>query len=230
MCLKCIARSFPFIFSNDDKIFSMVLPFLDNISYIYDDDKKVEKLELIIQTTFSAISFLFSALQAPFMLDKFVVFVIENIKSFTDWQVVCFISIFCVLINDQSLYLLFIPILLKYNFIEIIINLLEKDFQNKLLLNVYRKNIYYFLVMFFVFLSKTGEGKNVAVVIMYNEIIKAENPFNYVFDYMFSTSPRFVNMNTDNNSSIYQRLLCDDDYYKHLLDSFMQIDIIIGFL
>lgn len=150
-----------------------------------------------IKTTLSAISFLFSSLAAPFALDNFFNWLFSNILTLTNEQVLCFMMILQNIFADPTLSILSFVYCIKYNFIEIISKLLERDIQTKSIRKFYRNQIYLFLEQFYDAINKFDAES----AIQMEEYQKIEYPFDYIFDFISTSFPEFMKLDFDSKTS-----------------------------
>lgn len=183
VCLKSIASTFPFLFLKDpQRIFDIVLPYLNNITLVYEKHLS-EELNNLLKTSFSAMIFLQSTLQATKILDMFIKWIFTNIKTFSHQQIFCFII---VVLSTFSEHISFtnIPVwILKYNVFEGIGNLLEEINAKESFGFDFKESIYLFLKVCFNKLLKYRKSE----IIQKEEFMKFEFPLNFAYESLFST-------------------------------------------
>ena len=185
LCLKNIASSFPFLFiNNPQQVFDVVLPYLENISLIFNKHLNNERIELF-KTSFSALSFLLSTFHATIILDKFIQWFFVNSDKFTNAQVFCFIMVlratFSVHLSIENC-----PVwIIKYKVFDVIGKLLQRDIPKTSFGFDFKENIYLFLVdVYNQFLNYSKYE-----VLQKNEFVNIENPLTYAFQHSFTTFP-----------------------------------------
>lgn len=173
--MKNIASSFPFLFESKSlQIFNSILPSLSDFSLIFEEDEETN--ESRIKATISALSFLLSTLCSPKILDDFVIWLFNNIKTFNESQILSFLVILRSLMNIGSIKLVLTSQMIKFNLIEVIKNSFQHDLQEDLFRNNYLSVIYGLLECFYDSLRNLTPKDEIFI----DELMTVENPFQTV--------------------------------------------------
>ncbi|KAK8898403.1 hypothetical protein M9Y10_000689 [Tritrichomonas musculus] len=188
LCLKNIACAFPFLFTeNQQKIFDIVLPSFNFISLMYYQEE-VENKTNLIKAACSAMSFLFSAFQAPFLLDNFIFWLLPNVLKLTDEQVTCIMLVMRSLYNEGLFHCVIPAYIKKFDLMEIAGILLEREIKNESFRNLYLSSIYSFVRYAFYELAKLKHYE----IIQIDDFTRMDFPFNFMYDYIYLCSPNVL--------------------------------------
>ncbi|KAK8835854.1 hypothetical protein M9Y10_040407 [Tritrichomonas musculus] len=98
--LKSIANKFPLLFYNrHQEIFEIMLKSFEYYHLIIDDQNHFDTAKI----AYSAFSFFISTLVLPIMFDKFIVWLNENISTFSKSQIAGFISVLIRLCKNNNI-------------------------------------------------------------------------------------------------------------------------------
>ncbi|KAK8843764.1 hypothetical protein M9Y10_024834 [Tritrichomonas musculus] len=186
-CLKNIASSFPFLFSNNPtKIFKTVLPALNSFSLILTIQNENLNANLInkIKITLAALYFLISALHSVKVLESFVPWIYKKITSLSQEQILAFSYVLISLFETPKVNEVMLALSSKLSLPSIACKLLEIEVQ-EVILQCYKTNIYIILTKFYQMLFDINSKNEIIYV---DELKKMKNPFQYSFS---------------NNSTIY---------------------------
>lgn len=173
--LKSIASSFPFIFEDKSlQIFNTVLQTFNHFCLVFDEDEKEdEQKENKIKMALSALSFLHSTLFSPKILDDFVIWLFDNIKTFTESQTVSFFIVLRSLMNIECIKNILLSQMIKFNLIEVVKNIFMKDLPGGSFGDYFLSAVYSLLESFYCSLKKITTKDEIII----NELMKVENPF-----------------------------------------------------
>ena len=189
VCLKNVASSFPFLFENDpQQVFNAVLHPLDYFSLIFEKDKVKTHFNLI-KISISAISFLSSTLQSPFVFDNFFKWLFENISTFTNSQVFSFILLLLVF-KDSSISIIIQTWIFKYDFIETVGKLLERDIKEGFFKSQYINTLCRFISETYIIMLKLSRYD----IIQIDELMKFEYPLTYFYENISLSQPCTTNL------------------------------------
>ena len=96
--------------------------------YIYNAKDNVLNL---IKTAYSAMLFLLSSFHSAIVLDKFMIWSLKNISSFSNTQVLCFFLIIRAVSNNIFFKWLALVWFKRFDFLNIISDLIDRDIQNE---------------------------------------------------------------------------------------------------
>ena len=142
LCLKNLACSFPFLFKNySQQIFDLVLPNFDYFSLLFDQNAN-EKSKELAKIAYSSLSFLFSTLKLPNILEDFFEWMNENLFSFTNSQIISIVVILNYAIDNKDFGSLMTAMTIKYDFFVTLQILLDREIvEGKLFEQFYKENI-----------------------------------------------------------------------------------------
>ena len=150
--------------------------------------KEIEETQNKIKAAIAALSFLTNALYSPKVLDEFAVWIFENITTFTDSQVLCFILVLRSLYNTKTVQLVLTSFMIKYTFPEIVTNLIEREIPEGMFKDNYLNNIY-FLTSAFYGVLKTLTPEIAAEI---DELQQKENSLIAKFAFFFIYQYRYL--------------------------------------
>ena len=187
-CLKNIANEFPLLFYNrHQEVFEKVLHSFEHFSLIFKENFYNEEQLKLAKTAYSSFSFFVSTFQMPIMFDKFILWINENILSFSCSQIAGFVTVINYLCNDKYIKNSIIIYSYKINLFETIGKLLqienEKE-ENQRFVDYYKTSLYSFYRIIFENLN----NKTKYELIQFDELKKIENPFNYIISNILHSS------------------------------------------
>ena len=181
--LKSISHTFPLLFYNrQQEVFDHVFPALNGFPLLFKENV-TEKQKEIIQTSFSAFSFLVSIFKLPVMIDHFVKTISNNISQYTDAQIACFFSALNYICGDLVLNDLVASIYIKCNFFEKVGEVLERKISDDQFGQWYKMNIYLFLGGTY----NNLYGHNNNLLIQIEEVSKFDSPLCEFYDKIFNS-------------------------------------------
>ena len=151
VCLTNIASCFPFLFaSNTKQLIDIVLQvFESNFHVIFESENENEKM-ISKNTVIAAYAFINSALYSLQVMQTFVFYVFNNINAFTDYQICAISVLMASLFETKFIQFIIFSLSLKYNFIGIINNLLQKNLKkSQEFINCYKIFLYFLLESYY---------------------------------------------------------------------------------
>lgn len=206
ICLFNIARAFPFLFyHNPQQAFKSVLPAFDYISLIYSDLENSNR-DTFIKNTISAMSFLFTIMQFPYILDNFLQWFLPNITIYSNSQIFGFILLlsFFAQGNESKIVLGYI---LKYKFLEKIEIILKKEHQDSEFKRKFMLAINSFITNVFQIMMNTSKYE----IIHIEELMKKDYPISYM------NAPSLKYNNLHFFITIIKKYLTDNDQFLEFL-------------
>lgn len=183
ICLHHIASCFPFLFENDSiDIVDFILPTLNCLSFIYDDEISEEKTN-DLKTAASALSFLYSCLQSTKFISTFVIWLFENIESLNESQIVCMSKILISLYETKEVSKIICGYAIKYNFLDKLNDLLTKDISNEKFKFFYTITLYNLLLLHVKKTEEYSDDKYDKAFINYILRGSLSNPFDIKFNF-----------------------------------------------
>ena len=171
--------------------------------------KEIEETKNKVKTAVAALEFLISALYSPKVLDDFIVWLFDNMSTFTDSQAFSFILVLRSLYSMKTVQLVLTSFMIKNTFPEIVTSLIERNisegaFKDDFLSSVYSLTAQYYSLL------KSLTPEVVAVV---DELQNVEKPFQVTFDHCLTIFPnmqryhpaQFINLPPDNTQPIGMR-------------------------
>ena len=214
--LKNLSNIFPFMFIDYfEELINSVLPVFEYFQSFFNSADSLNFDQSKIKASFAALNFLNFALHSPQIVDKFIIWLFENIRSLSDSQVFAMLPILQCLISVKSLQFVIIAFMIKYSWPEIVTELLKRNFisqspieeipsnddenetKNAVRLNpfteIFLTNIFEITTTFYK-LANSLNPKTAAYIIGLQEI---DNPCSTTFDhslviphYLIKTSPQ----------------------------------------
>lgn len=184
VCLQNIASSFPFYFEqNPMKVIDIVLPSLDYIPSIFNDEADKETI-YNIKKGFAALAFLYSCLYSTNFIFVFVDYSFQNIGVMSNSQVYCLSFVLHSLFRTERVNKVVHAMSMKNNFLNIILILLYRNIEDKVFKKYYYNSLYDLLIEYYKLFFEIKHDDSLYIdQVLKNEI---QNPFAVEFN-NFST-------------------------------------------
>ena len=188
-CLLNLASVFPFLFADDPiKLFEVCLQSFD-FFLIYNDYKNCYhslnyESSNKLKACLLALQFLSLSLCAIQIMEAFMPWLIERIYSFSVAQITSIVFVFESILKTKKVGKIILSLFIKYNLLEILNNLLEREINGNLLI-IYKINIFIILDDFYEMLYKLSKTEMIFV----DSIHRIKNPFHIEFDNFVTIFP-----------------------------------------
>ncbi|OHT10043.1 hypothetical protein TRFO_20849 [Tritrichomonas foetus] len=182
--LKCLANGFPFLFNqNPQRIFDVVLATFDSLGSVLTASN--DFVPTTSYSVFAALSFITFALFSPIILDAFATFFFDNFSTFSDNQLLGLLLILRSLYCTKSIQHVLTALMMKYNWPELITEVLERERESNLVKENLFMNIFSITSMFYRSLNQFTQSMAVTA----DELQNIENPFQVTFDNTITILP-----------------------------------------